>query len=50
MEDLHEFKKALKELQEAIEDTKFYKILIIIIDWMEKRLESLSDGMRGGQE
>jgi len=50
MERSEEFKKALKELWKAIGSTRLYKILITVMDWMEERLESLTDRMRGGQE
>lgn len=49
MEGLDELRKALRELQKAIESTRFYKILIAVMDWMEERLESLLNRMRGGQ-
>ncbi len=50
MEDLEEFRKALRELQKAIESASFLKILITLLNWMEDRLENLSNRMRGGQE
>lgn len=49
MEGIEEFRKALKELQQSIERTKFYKTLIAVMDWMEERLEDLLNRRRGGE-
>lgn len=43
MEESEEFRKALKELQQAFERTKLYKILIAVLEWMEDLLKRIEE-------
>lgn len=41
MGDLSELREELREIQEYIESRRLYKTLIVVMEYMERRLESL---------